>query len=275
MDTRSDEIKGMIIPKQHPAGRSSDEVVRIESVHKSFGAHHVLKGIDLTVRRGEVICVCGPSGSGKSTLLRSINRLEVIDRGRIYVGGELMGFRQSGGRLHELSPAAVARQRCMVGMVFQQFNLFEHLTAVDNVAEALRRVKGLKGPDARSQSMVALEHVGMAGFASHYPIWLSGGQQQRVAIARALAMSPEVMLFDEPTSALDSELVDEVLQTMRSLAETGITMMVVTHETRFAKQVADRIVVMADGSIIEEGSPSALQEGTEWPWTQHFLRTDS
>ncbi|MGI5157779.1 amino acid ABC transporter ATP-binding protein [Microbispora sp. CA-102843] len=230
-------------------------MVRIRSVRKRFGSLEVLKGIDLDVPAGEVVCVVGPSGSGKSTLLRCVNRLETIDSGRIWVNGELMGYAERGDRLHALRPQELSRQRRGIGMVFQRFHLFPHRTAVENVMEGPVTVLGTSASQARRQAQELLDRVGLADRAHHYPAQLSGGQQQRVAIARSLAMRPSLMLFDEPTSALDPELVQEVLAVMRDLAATGMTMMVVTHEMNFAREVGDQLVFMDDGVIVERGDP--------------------
>ncbi|MEU8270382.1 amino acid ABC transporter ATP-binding protein [Sphaerisporangium sp. NPDC049002] len=230
-------------------------MVRIRSVRKNFGSLEVLKGISLDVPAGGVVCVVGPSGSGKSTLLRCVNRLETIDAGRIWVDGELIGYHEQGERLHLLRPAELSRQRQGIGMVFQRFHLFPHRTALENVMEGPVTVKGVSKAEARRAAVELLERVGLADRAHHYPAQLSGGQQQRVAIARSLAMDPKLMLFDEPTSALDPELVQEVLAVMRDLAASGMTMMVVTHEMGFAREVGDHLVFIDDGMIVEEGDP--------------------
>ncbi len=240
---------------------ASSPMVEVTGVHKFFGDLHVLKGIDLTVAPGSVCVILGPSGSGKSTLLRCLNELETISAGRIYVDGELLGFREEirrDGRvvLHELPDSVVSRQRSRIGMVFQRFNLFPHMTALENVMEAPVQVAGMAKERARMRAQELLDRVGLADRADHYPSELSGGQQQRVAIARALAMDPEIMLFDEPTSALDPELVGEVLGVMKDLAASGMTMVVVTHEIGFAREVADQVVFMDDGLIVEQGSPA-------------------
>ncbi|GII89146.1 ATP-binding protein [Sphaerisporangium siamense] len=234
---------------------SAAPMVKIRAVRKCFGALEVLKGIDLEVPSGGVVCVVGPSGSGKSTLLRCVNRLETIDAGRIWVDGELIGFDERDGRLHMLRPADLCRQRQEIGMVFQRFNLFPHRTALENVMEGPVAVKGVGKAEARRRAVELLERVGLGDRAHHYPGQLSGGQQQRVAIARSLAMNPKLMLFDEPTSALDPELVQEVLAVMRDLAASGMTMMVVTHEMGFAREVGDHLVFMDDGVIVEQGAP--------------------
>ena len=238
---------------------------------KRFGALAALSAIDLDVSAGEVVCLIGPSGSGKSTLLRCINQLERIDEGRIWVGGELVGFRQQGRTLHPLPDAAIARQRRRCGMVFQRFNLFAHRTALQNVMEGPVHVRRLGRAAAREEAMALLDRVGLAAKAGAYPAALSGGQQQRVAIARALAMRPEVLLFDEPTSALDPELVGEVLAVMRGLVEDGLTMIVVTHELAFAREVADRAVFMDHGRIVEAGPAAALLSAPSHPRTRDFI----
>jgi polar amino acid transport system ATP-binding protein len=246
-------------------------MVRAESVHKSFGHNEVLKGIDLEVQPQEVFCLVGPSGSGKSTFLRCINHLEKISAGRLYVDGQLVGYRQKGDRIYELKEREVATQRKDIGMVFQRFNLFPHMTAVENVMEAPVQVRGLGRTEARDRAMHLLERVGLADKTWQYPSQLSGGQQQRVAIARALAMDPKLMLFDEPTSALDPELVGEVLDVMRDLAESGMTMIVVTHEMGFAKQVGDSLVFMDDGAVVEAGHPRDVLTNPQHERTKSFL----
>lgn len=246
-------------------------MVEASQVWKCFGRLKVIRGVDLTVRRGEVVCIIGPSGSGKSTFLRCINHLERIDAGRIVIDGELVGYRQVGDTLRELDERAIARMRAEVGMVFQRFNLFGHLTALENVVEAPIRIKGMKKEAARQTGMQLLERVGLAERATFYPSQLSGGQQQRVAIARALAMSPKLILFDEPTSALDPELVGEVLSVMQELAVEGMTMVVVTHEMGFAKDVADRVVFMDEGKVVEEGRPEQVLEAPTMERTRSFL----
>ena len=250
---------------------AADAMVRSESVCKYFGALEVLKGISLTVRRGEVMCLVGPSGSGKSTFLRCINHLEQISAGRLWVDGELVGYQERGGKLHEMPAKVAARQRRDIGMVFQKFNLFPHLTAVDNITEAPIRVKKLKKPVALARARELLEQVGMAEKAQAYPAQLSGGQQQRVAIARALAMDPKLMLFDEPTSALDPELVGEVLDVMKELARGGMTMIVVTHEMGFAREVADALVFMDAGVVVETGLPREILANPTHERTKAFL----
>lgn len=248
-------------------------LVRLESIRKHFGQNEVLKGIDLEVHRGEVVVLLGPSGSGKSTLLRCINHLETIDGGRVVVGGEIMGYQQRGTVLHELAPAKIAEQRKSIGMVFQRFNLFPHMTALENVMEAPIGVRRMARSAAKARAVELLERVGLGDRAGHYPAQLSGGQQQRVAIARSLAMDPELLLFDEPTSALDPELVGDVLDVMRDLAAAGMTMIVVTHEIGFARQVADRVVFMDGGVVVESGPPAQILDAPEHERTKAFLRS--
>ncbi len=233
----------------------AEPMVKIRSVRKRFGPLEVLKGISLDVLAGGVVCVVGPSGSGKSTLLRCVNRLETLDSGRIWVDGDLIGYREQDEKLHMLRPAELSRQRQDIGMVFQRFHLFPHRTALENVMEGPVTVKRASKAEARQRAAELLERVGLADRAHHYPAQLSGGQQQRVAIARSLAMSPKLMLFDEPTSALDPELVQEVLAVMRDLAGSGMTMMVVTHEMGFAREVGDHLVFIDGGVIVEQGHP--------------------
>ncbi|MGC8702573.1 MAG: amino acid ABC transporter ATP-binding protein [Thiomonas sp.] len=249
----------------------SDIMVKAEGVHKRFGNIEVLKGISLDVRRGEVVCLLGASGSGKSTFLRCINHLEKIDAGRLTVDGELVGYRQVGNRLHELHDRDICRHRTEVGMVFQRFNLFAHMTALQNIIEAPVHVLGQPRVQALQRAHELLARVGLADRGNAYPNQLSGGQQQRIAIARALAMSPKLMLFDEPTSALDPELVGEVLEVMKSLARDGMTMVVVTHEMGFAREVADRVVMMHEGRIIESGPPEQFFTHPQHERTQQFL----
>ena len=246
-------------------------MVLAEGVHKRFGRLEVLRGIDLQVRSGEVTVMLGPSGSGKSTFLRCINHLEKINGGRLWVDGELVGYRQHGDKLYELKENEVSRKRAEIGMVFQRFNLFPHMTALGNVIEAPMRVKGLRRAEAIERGRELLGQVGLAEKADVYPAQLSGGQQQRVAIARALAMHPKLMLFDEPTSALDPELVGEVLDVMRDLARSGTTMVVVTHEIGFAREVADRVVFIDQGVIVEEGSPAEVLDHPAHDRTRAFL----
>jgi polar amino acid transport system ATP-binding protein len=245
--------------------------VRVEAVHKRFGRCEVLKGVSLEVGEREVLCLLGPSGCGKSTLLRCINHLEKIDAGSVVIDGELVGYRQVGATLHELHERDIARRRAEIGMVFQRFNLFSHLTALENVAEAPIRVRGRSRSDALARGRELLGRVGLADKLDAYPSRLSGGQQQRVAIARALAMDPKLMLFDEPTSALDPELVGDVLDVMRSLARNGLTMIVVTHEIGFAREVADAVAFMDDGAIIEYGPPADVLDTPRHPRTRAFL----
>jgi polar amino acid transport system ATP-binding protein len=249
----------------------TEVMVDVQQVHKSFGSLEVLRGVDLRVRRGQVVCLLGPSGSGKSTLLRCINHLEKVDAGRVAVDGELMGYREHGGRLHELRERDVNLQRRRIGMVFQRFNLFPHMTVLENVTEAPRRVNGMSRAAAEEAARELLGRVGLPDKLQAYPAQLSGGQQQRVAIARALAMEPKLMLFDEPTSALDPELVGEVLDVMRQLADEGMTMIVVTHELGFAREVADEAVFMADGLIVECGPPEELLGNPRESRTRAFL----
>jgi polar amino acid transport system ATP-binding protein len=251
---------------------ATDPVIRIEGLRKSFGATEVLRGIDLSVARGEVLCVIGPSGSGKSTLLRCINFLEEPTSGLVYVDGEPIGYRvdRRGRRVRE-SARHINRLRERIGIVFQAFNLWPHRTALGNVIEALLIVRRMRRPAAEATGLAMLERVGLAEKAHEYPSRLSGGQQQRVAIARALAMTPEIMLFDEVTSALDPELVGEVLKVMRELAADGMTMVVVTHEMAFAREVADRVVFMDAGLVVEEGPPAQLLTRPRNERTQRFL----
>ncbi|MFD3805529.1 amino acid ABC transporter ATP-binding protein [Streptomyces sp. NPDC058611] len=246
-------------------------MLQARGVRKHFGRLEVLKGIDLTVERGQVCCLLGPSGSGKSTFLRCINHLEKIDGGTLAVEGDLVGYRRQGSRLLELREREVADRRRDIGMVFQRFNLFPHMTALDNVTEAPLRVAGASRADARHDALRLLEQVGLADRAGHYPAQLSGGQQQRVAIARALAMKPKLMLFDEPTSALDPELVGDVLDVMRRLADDGMTMIVVTHEIGFAREVGDTAVFMDDGVVVEAGDPRQVLVDPEQERTRAFL----
>jgi polar amino acid transport system ATP-binding protein len=246
-------------------------MVEAADVHKSFGRVEVLRGIDLTVQPGEVACIIGPSGSGKSTFLRCINHLERIDAGQMRVNGDLIGYRESGGKLYELRESEVARQRRDIGMVFQRFNLFPHMTAAENVMEAPRTVRREPRQAARKRAVELLDRVGLSEKCDSYPTQLSGGQQQRVAIARALAMEPRLMLFDEPTSALDPELVGEVLDVMRGLARDGMTMVVVTHEMGFAREVGDSLVFMDEGRVVEAGNPREVLTNPQHGRTQSFL----
>jgi len=250
---------------------STGEMVRADNVHKSFGSLEVLKGIDLVVRPGEVCCVLGPSGSGKSTFLRCVNHLEKINAGKIFVDGELIGYHERGGKLHEMKNKEVARQRRAIGMVFQRFNLFPHMTVLQNVMEAPCKVKKESKSDVRDRAAALLERVGLADKTDNYPGQLSGGQQQRVAIARALAMRPKLMLFDEPTSALDPELVGEVLDVMKDLARDGMTMVVVTHEIGFAREVGDSVVFMDGGVVVEQGPPEDIIRNPQQERTKAFL----
>nr|WP_296773381.1 amino acid ABC transporter ATP-binding protein [Rhodococcus sp. (in: high G+C Gram-positive bacteria)] len=246
-------------------------MVRAEQVCKSFGALQVLKGISLEIDKGQVLCLVGPSGSGKSTFLRCINHLEQVNAGRLYVDDELVGYEEKNGKLYELHPKTAARQRRDIGMVFQHFNLFPHRTALENIIEAPTQVKGIKKKDATARALELLDRVGLSDKASAYPAQLSGGQQQRVAIARALAMDPKLMLFDEPTSALDPELVGEVLGVMKQLAKDGMTMIVVTHEMGFAREVADQLVFMDGGVVVESGEPRSLLANPQHDRTKLFL----
>jgi polar amino acid transport system ATP-binding protein len=245
--------------------------VSLRGIHKFYGNVHALRGVDLSIRKGEVCVAVGPSGSGKSTLLRCINQLEQISAGKVYVQGELAGYTEIDGRLHVLTPRRIAEQRRRTGMVFQRFNLFPHMTAIENVMEGPVQVKGMRKADARARALGLLDRVGLGPLANRYPNQLSGGQQQRVAIARALAMEPEVMLFDEPTSALDPELVGEVLDVIKDLARSGMTMMLVTHEIGFAREVANHLVFMDEGAVVEQGDPREVLSRPRNPRTQAFL----
>jgi len=253
--------------------QQSDElIIEALNIHKAFGDLQILKGISLQVRRGEVVVLIGASGSGKTTFIRCINLLEDIQGGEIRVNGRPMGYRtRADGSLVRDSERNIARQRRDIGMVFQRFNLFPHMTALENIIEAPIQVLGVPRQAALEQAHALLKRVGLADKASHYPSMLSGGQQQRVAIARALAMKPQAMLFDEPTSALDPETVGEVLQVMKELAEEGMTMVVVTHEMGFAREVADRVVVLDQGELIEQGPPEQIFSRPTHPRTQAFL----
>ena len=248
-------------------------MVQAVDVWKSFGSLDVLKGISLEVMPGTVTCIIGPSGSGKSTFLRCVNHLEKVSAGRLYVDGELIGYRERDGVLYEMSEKDAAKQRRDIGMVFQNFNLFGHRTVLENIIEAPVHVKGEDPARAKARAMELLAMVGLESKAGAYPIQLSGGQQQRVAIARAVAMDPKLMLFDEPTSALDPELVGEVLRVMRTLAGEGMSMLVVTHEMAFAREVADHIVFMADGQIVEQGTPEQVLDNPTRGRTKAFLST--
>ncbi|WP_424211819.1 amino acid ABC transporter ATP-binding protein [Streptomyces sp. BI20] len=250
---------------------TAQPMVKAEAVHKSYGAAHILRGIDLEVAPREVFCLVGPSGSGKSTFLRCINHLERINAGRLWVDGELVGYRQKGDRLYELKDSEIAAQRRDIGMVFQRFNLFPHMTAIENVMEAPVLVRGETKAVARERALRLLDRVGLGDKGENFPSQLSGGQQQRVAIARALAMEPKLMLFDEPTSALDPELVGDVLDVMRDLAESGMTMIVVTHEMGFAREVGDNLVFMDGGVVVESGHPREVLGNPRHERTKAFL----
>ncbi|WP_320442736.1 amino acid ABC transporter ATP-binding protein [Herbaspirillum sp. alder98] len=249
----------------------STPMIVAHEVQKHYGAFHALKGVSLTVAAGEVCCIVGPSGSGKSTFLRCINQLEAVDGGAIWVGDELLGYRRRGELLVPLSDSDIARQRLLSGMVFQRFNLFGHMTALQNVMEGPVVVQKRRRAEVREEAMALLARVGLAERANAYPTELSGGQQQRVAIARALAMRPKLMLFDEPTSALDPELVGEVLAVMKDLARSGMTMIVVTHELGFAREVSNRVVFMDGGQVIESGTPGEVLSRPQHPRTQEFI----
>ncbi len=244
----------------------------IDGVHKWLGKNHILRGVNIAVASGEIVCVLGPSGSGKSTLLRCINGLEAIESGTVEIGGDRVGYKVHKGQLFERTERESARMRRRIGMVFQHFNLFTHMTALENVSYGPRRVLGLSKAEAREQGLDALGKVGLKDKAGSYPAQLSGGQQQRVAIARSLAMKPEVMLFDEPTSALDPELVGDVLQVMKRVAEEGMTMVVVTHEIGFAREVADRVIFMDEGRVIESGPAAHVLDNPSHERTANFLR---
>ncbi len=246
-------------------------LVEISGVHKSYGTREVLHDITLTVEPGQVVALLGPSGSGKSTLLRAINHLETIDGGSITIDGDFIGYERRGDRLHELPEKRVLQRRTRVGMVFQNFNLFPHLTALENIIEAPIGLKRAKRAEAIERARELLARVGLADHADHYPRQLSGGQQQRVAIARALALDPDVLLFDEPTSALDPELVGEVLSVIRDLAHSGTTLIIVTHEIGFAAEVADHVVFLDGGRVVEEGAPEKVLRSPEQARTQEFL----
>ena len=248
-----------------------EPALRVEGVRKSYGHVEVLKGIDMQVKPGEVACLVGPSGSGKSTFLRCINHLEKINSGRLYVNGELVGYQEKKGRLYELSDREVCRKRAEIGMVFQNFNLFQHMNALENIIEAPMRVLKISKEEAVIHARELLELVGLSGREESLPKQLSGGQQQRIAIARALAMKPKLMLFDEPTSALDPELVGEVLAAMQDLANSGMTMIAVTHEMGFARKVADTIAFMDAGLIVESGSPDQVLDNPKHERTKSFF----
>ncbi|WP_341912306.1 amino acid ABC transporter ATP-binding protein [Ferrovibrio terrae] len=241
------------------------------NLKKTFGSFTALEDVSLDINHGEVLCIIGPSGSGKSTFLRCLNQLERIDGGAVWIDGELIGYRRSGDRLYPLSDAEVARQRLATGMVFQRFNLFQHMTALQNIIEGPVTVQRRRRAEAVDEAMTLLERVGLADKRDAYPAQLSGGQQQRVAIARALAMKPKLMLFDEPTSALDPELVGEVLNVMRGLAGSGMTMIVVTHELGFAREVAHRVVFMDRGGIVEAGPPQQILSSPQQARTREFI----
>jgi len=253
------------------ANASQTPMVKAEALSKSYGSNEVLKSISLEVQRGEVLCLVGPSGSGKSTFLRCINHLETINAGRLWVDGELVGYRQSGDKIYEMHAKEAAKQRRDIGMVFQKFNLFPHKTALENVMLAPTLLKKGNRAALQTRAMDLLARVGLADRHDYYPAHLSGGQQQRVAIARALAMEPKLMLFDEPTSALDPELVGEVLDVMKGLAESGMTMVVVTHEMGFAREVADKLVFMDGGVVVEAGDPAEVLSNPQRERTKAFL----
>jgi polar amino acid transport system ATP-binding protein len=249
----------------------SQLMVDSQEINKSYGSHKVLKGVSISVKPGEVACIIGPSGSGKSTFLRCINHLEKIDGGRIFVDGKIIGYREAHGKLYELKESEADVQRRDIGMVFQRFNLFPHMTALENVISGLIHVKKIDKKDAEAQGRELLERVGLGAKFAHYPSQLSGGQQQRVAIARALAMKPKLMLFDEPTSALDPELVGDVLQVMKDLAASGMTMIVVTHEMGFAREVGDSLFFMDEGVVVESGTPEQVLGNPQEARTREFL----
>ena len=260
-----------ITETQAPALPSTRGLVEITDVHKSFGALHVLKGVSLVVEPGAVTAILGPSGSGKSTLLRTINHLEKVDSGYVAIDGSLVGYRKRGRNLHELREKEILKQRTEIGMVFQNFNLFGHLTALENIVEAPVVAQGRTKSDARRRGLELLERVGLKDKAGAYPRQLSGGQQQRVAIARTLALEPKILLFDEPTSALDPELVNEVLDVIRELATSGTTLIIVTHEMGFARDVADTVVFMDQGQIVESGPPAEVFANPRQERTKNFF----
>ena len=267
---------GPLVEHTAAPDNSADQtpMVHVAGLHKEFGPLHILKGIDLDVGKGQVCVLLGPSGSGKSTLLRCINQLETFEAGSIRIDGELVGYQETstrGGWLRRLPEKTIAAQRARIGMVFQRFNLFPHMTALENVMEAPIHVAGAGKDEARTTALHLLERVGMGGRADHYPAELSGGQQQRVAIARAMAMKPDLMLFDEPTSALDPELVGEVLAVLKDLAAEGMTMVIVTHEIGFAREVADIVAFMDDGVIVESGDPQSVIDDPQSPRLRDFL----
>jgi polar amino acid transport system ATP-binding protein len=249
----------------------SELMVDAQEIYKSYGSNKVLKGVSLTVKPGEVACIIGPSGSGKSTFLRCINHLEKIDAGRIFVDGKIIGYREAHGKLYELRESEADIQRRDIGMVFQRFNLFPHMTALQNVIAGLIHVQKVDKKNAEIEGLTLLDRVGLGNKSGHFPSQLSGGQQQRVAIARALAMKPKLMLFDEPTSALDPELVGDVLQVMKDLAATGMTMIVVTHEMGFAREVADSVFFMDEGTVVESGKPEQVLGNPQEARTREFL----
>ncbi len=265
------DVQEHIVTAVEEAVPAGQPMVKAEQVWKSFGKLDVLKGVDLEVMPQETYVLLGPSGGGKSTLLRCINHLEKINAGKLWVAGELMGYKERGGKLHEMRDREVAKQRASIGMVFQRFNLFPHKTAIENVMEAPVKVKHTPRRQAESEAEELLRRVGLGEKMDVYPAQLSGGQQQRVAIARALAMKPNLMLFDEPTSALDPELVGEVLDVMKQLARDGMTMVVVTHEMGFAKEVADGVALMDGGVIVEQGPPREVLENPKEDRTKLFL----
>ncbi len=267
----SRELLAATDPARSAPNEPAMPMVQAVGVHKSFGALNVLNGIDLVVNPGQVMCLVGPSGSGKTTFLRCINHLEQITAGRLYVDGVLVGYQERGSKLHELHPREAAKQRRDIGMVFQHFNLFPHMTALENIAEAPVRVKKQPKEQAVANARRLLAQVGLGEKEKAYPLQLSGGQQQRVAIARALAMEPKLMLFDEPTSALDPELVGEVLDVMKQLAHGGMTMVVVTHEMGFAREVADELVFMDGGVVVERGNPRNVLADPQHERTKAFL----
>ncbi|MGV9865311.1 amino acid ABC transporter ATP-binding protein [Rhodococcus koreensis] len=251
--------------------RQAEFAVEVRGVHKSFGALDVLQGVDLLVRKGEVTVILGPSGSGKSTLLRTLNHLEKVDRGTIRIDGDLIGYRRKGNKLHELRERDILKQRSRIGFVFQNFNLFPHLTVLENVVEAPVSAQGRDRAGVEVEAIALLERVGVGDKAHEYPLQLSGGQQQRVAIARALALRPAVILFDEPTSALDPELVGEVLAVIKQLARDGATLVIVTHEVGFAREVADTAVFMDGGVVVEQGPPAQVIDDPQHDRTKAFL----
>lgn len=254
------------------ADRASDRrVIIADNITKSYGHHTVLRGVSLSVARGETLCLIGPSGSGKSTMLRCLNHLETIDSGRVFFNGKLLGYREGGAHLYALKEREISPVRAKIGLVFQHFNLFPHMTVMQNLTFGPRNVQGVSAREARARAARLLSRVGLPDKADAYPASLSGGQQQRIAIARALAMEPELMLFDEPTSALDPELVGDVLSVMRELVADGMTMVVATHEMGFAREVADRVVFMADGVIVEQGPPEEVLERPTHERTRSFL----